>query len=297
MKNLVLNNIKNGENAKRIIVVTHYGTFHSDDVLATSLLAHYVGKNASVDVVRVNHQADVVKIKEFLEKGGVEVFIVDVGREYNPSERFFDHHQFDPNENPNAAAGLIYQYLLDNGFINEFEQEELEPLVDMVDANDIGKWEGLYQGTFPWMVSLHNGEDIYSPQQNARFVDMVRETVKILEDISSRAAVKIGTLENLRTSKEVLPGVLEMPTYLPGWQDVIFSIPELDHIDLVIWYDESQKVWKIQQVPDAKGSFGRRGRKVRWNNPLPKGATFIHKGEFFGVFTNKEDLLEYIKTL
>ena len=298
MRNLTINNIKSVENSdKRLIVVTHYGTFHSDDVLATALITHYVGKNASVDVVRVNHQADVNKIKEFLEKGEAEVFIVDVGREYNSAKKMFDHHQFSPDEFGHAAAGLIYQYLLENGFINEFEQEELEPLVDMVDKNDIGKWEGLYEGTFPWTVALHNSDDIYSSEQDKRFVEIVEITLGILENISDRAEVKTRSLKILKSSKEVLPGVLELPEYLPGWNELIFKLSEFDHVDLVIWHDDVQGKWKVQQVPDKPGSFGRRGRPVPFRDPLPEGCEFLHRGNFFGVFNSKEALIDYIKSI
>ena len=298
MRNLVLNNIKSVEKSnKRIIVVTHYGIFHSDDVLGTALITHYLGKDANVDVVRINHQADVRKIKEFLEKGEAEVYVIDVGRIYNPAERFFDHHQFDPNENPNAAAGLVYNYLKDNNYINEFEQEELDLFVEMVDKNDIGKWKGPYEGTFPWVVALHNGKDIYDSEQDRRFVEAVKMTLKILEDISNRAAMKIESLEVLKKSKEILPGVLELPKYLPGWNDLIFKLPEFDDIDLVIWYDETQNKWKIQQVPDAPGSFGRRGRPVPFRDPLPEGCEFLHRGNFFGVFNSKEALIDYIKSI
>ena len=297
MRNLVLNNIKNVGNGKKVIVVTHYGIFHSDDVLATALISYYLGKDASVDVVRINHQANAVEIKEFLEKGGAEVFVVDVGRIYNPAERFFDHHQFDPNENSNAAAGLVYNYLKDNNFVNEFEQEELDSLVKMVDANDIGKWEGPYEGTFPWIVSIHNSDDIYSVVQNEKFVEMVRMTLSILKDISTRAQAKMESLEALKESKEILPGVLELPNYLPGWNDLIFRLPELNHIDLVIWHDDVQDKWKVQQVPDKPGSFGRRGRSVPYRDPLPEGCEFLHRGNFFGVFNSKEALIDYVKSI
>ena len=298
MRNLTINNIKSVENSdKRLIVITHYGIFHSDDVLAVALLTHYVGKNANVDVIRVSHQADVRKIKEFLEKGGVEVFIVDVGREYNSAEKMFDHHQFSPDEFGHAAAGLVYKYLKDNDYINEFEQEELEPLVDMVDKNDVGKWEGPYEGTFPWIVAIHNDNDIYSSEQDKRFVDAVKLALRILEDIADRSEVKMKSLEALKKSKEILPGVLELPKYLPGWNDLIFKLPEFDDIDLVIWHDDVQGKWKVQQVPDKPGSFGRRGRAVPYREPLPEGCEFLHRGNFFGVFNSKEALIDYIKSI
>ena len=300
------NPIKIELNGRKRVVVTHHGVFHADEVTATALLTEFL-EGDSVYVVRIPHQSVVGEvIREIKEsahvlvgEGDVDIYTVDVGKVFDPTEKKFDHHQWGQGDKEfgRSSAGLVFEYLRSIGKIDKFEAEELKEFVRMVDENDIGVYQGPWEGTIPWTISLHNAKDIYSPEQDERFVEMVKLVVNIIRDAKTAAASKRRTFLALKDAKEVLPGVLEMPAYLPGWQDMIFSIPELDHIDLVIWYDEIQKVWKIQQVPDAKGSFGRRGRKVRWSDPLPKGAEFIHKGEFFGVFKTKEDLLEYIKTL
>ena len=283
------------------IIITHHGVFHADEVTASALIIDAFEENTLI--VRTPHQADIDEVLKEAKKATVvnnpEIFIIDIGRVYNPNEKRFDHHQWGNGDDKfgKSSAGLIFDYLQSVGKLDDFEVDELFEFIKLVDENDVGIYQGPWEGTIPWTISLHNAQDIYSSEQNERFTEMVKLVINIIKDAKAAAASKRETFEALKNAEEVCPGVLEMPTYLPGWQDVIFNIPELDHIDLVIWYDESQKVWKIQQVPDAKGSFGRRGRKVIWSDPLPRGATFIHKGEFFGVFTNKEDLLEYIKTL
>jgi len=282
------------------IIITHYGVFHADEVTASALIIDAFGGDTLI--VRTPHQADVNEVLEEAKKVSLvkkpEVFIIDIGKIYNDEERRFDHHQWgdEDKEFGRSSAGLIFDYLQFRCRLDNYEVEELAGFIQMVDENDIGVYEGPREGTISWVIKLHNAKDIYSPLQNERFAESVEMVIKVIKDAKASAAAK-KTFEILRSAEEVLPGVLEMPEFIPGWQDMIFNLPELDRIDLVIWYDEYQEVWKIQQVPDAKGSFGRRGRKVRWSNPLPKGAEFIHKGEFFGVFSNKEDLLEYIKTL
>jgi len=283
------------------IIVTHHGVFHADEATASALIIDAFGGDTLI--VRTPHQADVESVLEEAKKATVvsdpEIFIVDIGRIYDEEKRRFDHHQWGRGDDQfgRSSAGLIFDYLKFRCRLDNFEVEELAGFVQMVDENDIGVYEGPWEGTLPWVVSLHNAKDIYSSLQNERFAESVEMVVKIIKDAKASAASKRKTFEVLKDAEKVFPGVVEMPAYLPGWQDMIFSIPELDQVDLVIWYDDIQDTWKIQQVPDAKGSFGRRGRKVRWSDPLPKGATFIHKGEFFGVFKTKEDLLEYIKTL
>ena len=303
MEKLNILKVNSGFADKITVVAVHQGVFHADDVLATALVAKYFYPNDTHYVVRVPHQTNIDEVKNQiraqLERPDATVIIADVGRVYNPDQMYFDHHQYGQGDKEfgHAAAGLIYEWLKSRGVINEFEQEELDPFVEMVDQNDIGIYQGPYQGTFPWMVALHNSENIYSSEQDERFVEMVKTALTILDDIEKRAEAKKESLKRLKESKEILPGVLELPEYLPGWDELIFKLPEFNHIDLVVWYDQTQKVWKIQQVPDKPGSFGRRGRKVPYRDPLPKGCQFIHKGEFFGVKDSKEALIDYIKSI
>jgi uncharacterized UPF0160 family protein len=307
MEKLNILKVKNGGvEGLNVAIVVHHGVFHADDGAAAGLVVKYYDRltNSSNTyyVARVPHQSDINKIKEEIKEqlgDNTVVFVADVGRIYNPSELMFDHHQFgsDDDQFGHAAAGLVYNYFKEKKAISEFEIEELDEFVRMIDENDIGLWEGPYEGTFPWIVALHNAKDIYSKEQDERFVEIVKMVIKILDDVEDRAKVKTDTFEKLKSSKEILPGVLEMPGYLPGWNELIFKLKEFNHIDLVIWFDENQGTWKIQQVPDAPGSFGRRGRAVPFRDPLPEGCQFLHRGNFFGVFNSKEALIDYIKSI
>jgi uncharacterized UPF0160 family protein len=292
---------KGGVEGKKVGVIVHGGVFHADDVLGAAEVIKYYDRITSSNnryfIIRVQHQSNINEVKEEVRKFiGKEVtfFVVDVGRVYNPDQLMFDHHQYGQNdpEFGHAAAGLLYEFFKEKGVISEFEAEELDDLIKMVDENDLGIYKGPWEGTFPWVVALHNSKDIYSEEQDLRFVDVVKMSLQILSDIEKRAAVKEETYKKLKESKEVLPGVLELPEFLPGWNEIIFRVKEFDKIDLVIWFDENQGTWKVQQVPDAPGSFGRRGRPVPYRDPLPKGCIFLHKGNFFGVFDSKEALLE-----
>jgi len=303
MEKLNILKVSGGFLDKIIVTVVHHGVFHADDILANALVVKYFYPNDTHYVVRVPHQSDIDEVKNQirfqLERPDVRIVVADVGRVYDPDQLLFDHHQYGRGDKEfgHAAAGLVYEWLKSRNLINEFEQEELDSFVSMVDQNDIGIYQGPYQGTFPWMVALHNAQNIYNPEQDERFVEMVRTTITILDDISERAQAKVESLSKLKGSKEILPGVLELPEYLPGWDELIFKLPQFDHIDLVIWHDKVQNTWKIQQVPDAPGSFGRRGRPVPYRNPLPDGCEFLHKGNFFGVFDSKEALIDYIKSI
>ena len=303
MKKLNILKVNKGFIDKVIVTVVHHGTFHADDVLATALIAKYYYPNDTHYVVRIPHQANINevknKVRSQLKRPDAIIIVADVGRVYDPSQLLFDHHQYGQGDKEfgHAAAGLIYEWLKSRDLIDELEQEELDSFIEMVDRNDIGIYQGPYRGTYPWMVALHNDENIYSSRQDERFVEIVKTTLTILDDISQRAQAKRESLKRFKESREILPGVLELPEYLPGWDELIFKLPEFNHIDLVVWHDKDQKVWKIQQVPDKPGSFGRRGRSVPHKDPLPEGCEFLHKGNFFGVFKSKEALIDYIKSI
>ena len=293
----------NGVNGT-IAVVTHAGVFHADDVTACGLVATYddlANRGSKVILTRVPHQANIEEVVKILEEeyNATRIYVADIGRVYDARNLRFDHHQYGQKDKEfgNAAAGLVYKYFKDTGRVSKYEAVELDPFIKMVDENDIGIYQGPYEGTFPWMVSLQNSTDIYSKQQDVNFVKAVLEAMDIIINVKLRACQKEDAIKTLKEAKEVLPKVLEMPEYLPGWNDIIFDIEEFNHIDLVIWHDKVQNTWKIQQVPDAPGSFGRRGRPVPYRNPLPDGCEFLHKGNFFGVFDSKEALIDYIKSI
>lgn len=85
-------------------VVTHSGSFHADDVYAVAMLQLLHGAE-NIEVVRSRDP-------EVIASGDV---VVDVGSEYDPERRRFDHHQAGYDEKrengiPYAAAGLVWRH-------------------------------------------------------------------------------------------------------------------------------------------------------------------------------------------
>lgn len=87
---------------QKIDILTHKGAFHIDEVLAVAMikLAH---PNQRVTIIRTRDA-------HFINKAlsDPSVYVVDIGRVYDPSMRNFDHHQ-DPTL-PSAAA-LVFSHL------------------------------------------------------------------------------------------------------------------------------------------------------------------------------------------
>ena len=70
------------ESDKKIIVATHNGSFHTDDVFAVASLS-LAFSNEGLQVVRTRDQ-EVIKSADI---------VVDVGRIHDVDKNRFDHHQ------------------------------------------------------------------------------------------------------------------------------------------------------------------------------------------------------------
>lgn len=93
----------------RLQIVTHGDTFHDDEVMACAILFMLHGRNLEICRTR---DVDIIRA---LSQGGA--YVLDVGLEYDPMKRKFDHHQpsashitYSENyENPCSSAGMVWK--------------------------------------------------------------------------------------------------------------------------------------------------------------------------------------------
>jgi uncharacterized UPF0160 family protein len=78
-------------------IITHSGTFHADEVFAISILKFLFGH---FDIQRTNE----VPSKYLEDKN---IFVLDIGREYNPEFLNFDHHQ---DKNYDATIMQVFDF-------------------------------------------------------------------------------------------------------------------------------------------------------------------------------------------
>ena len=165
-------------------VVTHSETFHCDEVMAATMLELLV---PTLTVVRTRDEK-VLRIA-CLEPSTA---VVDVGREYNPDNLQFDHHQesftdtFGAEFNiPLSSCGLIYRHYgrrLIAAVANNTDQLDMEYLyksfyrnfILSIDAGDNGvdySNDKQYNPiVLPAMVSRFNGDNVHdSSSQDALF--------------------------------------------------------------------------------------------------------------------------------
>lgn len=128
------------------LAYTHSGDFHVDELVALALLQAFAFPGQPLEVVRTRHPQ---KLSEAM--ADPEVFVVDVGRQYDPQALNFDHHQASMNAGWEdgtlySSCGLVWQWLKAQGLLDRLspgEQALIEQdMIRPIDTHDNGgvKW-------------------------------------------------------------------------------------------------------------------------------------------------------------
>lgn len=115
-------------------IVTHSGSWHADEVLAIALLAVVFR-----EVPEVTRTRDPKVIQEALQDKNT--YVLDVGGQYHPLHKNFDHHQrgfeyLNHKGNKLSTFGLVVKYL--RGYFTDAVYESLLEFSNLVDKHDNG---------------------------------------------------------------------------------------------------------------------------------------------------------------
>ena len=241
-----------------MLIATHDGSFHADEVFAIAAL-RLLGE--PVEVIRTRDQAELARAD----------LRVDVGFRHNPSTGDFDHHQreFDgvrDNGVRYASFGLIWREY--GARVCDGDQEVADgvdaSLVQGVDANDTGQQitESLIEGAYPLTVNGVIGgfnagwdETLTPDQERLRFdeaVDLARGILarEVLSAAAGRRAVRI-VHDAIAAATD--PRVIELPVNAPWKQVLVPAAPEA----LFVIYPKRQG-YGLEAVPRGLGSFENR---------------------------------------
>ncbi|MBM3198058.1 MAG: MYG1 family protein [Chlamydiae bacterium] len=271
---------------------THDGTFHADEVTACALLLCY----KCIDKDKVVRS----RRKELLEQCE---YVCDVGGEYSPEHKRFDHHQAS-YQGERSSAGMVWSYLREQGKVDRFFYSFLQhTLIQGVDAHDNGKISqepGVC--TFSQMISnfvpIHY--DAGEEEQNRAFFQAVDFVVGHLQRTIDRFLYTEQCKEKVRQAMSLHKEYLLFEESLP-WMDAFFSLRGEEHpAQFVIM--PSNGHWKLRGIPPSSED------RMQVRVPLPKewaglleeelqtvsgipGAIFCHKGRFISVWKTKEDVM------
>ncbi len=290
------------KDATQANAITHGGSFHADEVMATALLLRI---HPGLVIARVPNMEGI--------PADFKGIVYDIG--YGE----FDHHQDGKNGKrddgiPYASAGLIWkkygiQILQDAHFsdiqdgFDKIDRELIEP----IDARDNGI---SYNGDVP----MHTFSDIVesmNPVWNEEtntdegFVRAVHLAEKVLERKlvreRSRQEAEYELNKELRYAKD---GILLLHRYLP-WKEFAGRNPLMKDIYFVI-FPSQRGGYNIQCVPPD-------GKPMEQKKPIPKelrgktadeyakaglkGIIFVHNAGFMAAADTEENALAFAKYL
>ena len=241
-----------------MLIATHDGSFHADEVFAIGALM-LLGD--PLEVIRTRD-------RDALARADLRI---DVGFHYDPATGDFDHHQreFDgvrDNGVRYASFGLIWREF--GARVCDGDQEVADAvdatLVQGVDANDTGQQltESLVDGAYPLTVNGVVGgfnarwdEALTPEQERLRFdeaVDLARGIVarEVLSAAAGRRSARV-VQEAIAATPD--PRLIELPVNAPWKQVLVPAAPEA----LYVIYPKRQG-FGLEAVPRELGSFANR---------------------------------------
>lgn len=288
--------IKIVKDIEKATAVTHGGTFHADEVMATVIL-NKIFKNLAV--------CRTFKVPDDLEEN---VIVYDIGF------GTYDHHQKGGNgarENgiPYAACGLIWKEFGDK-IVAESSNPEL--VWNLIDRDFIQGIDAIDNGTMPktdYPAQAMNFSDIiaeFNPRWDSdeeaddAFAKAVSLAEIVFDNVLASANSKAKAQKVVEKAIEDSEGhIMVLEQFVP-WQEFVFSSTNLkaSEVQFVV-FPANRGGYNWQCVPDELGSFGQRKSVPKeWrglsDRELQKvtgveTATFCHPAGFIGGAETLED--------
>lgn len=277
---------------------THDGTFHADEVTACALLLVF----NQIDRSKIIRTRDPEKLSEC-------EFVCDVGGEYNPEKKRFDHHQVE-YQGDLSSAGMIWLDLLHRGIIDEPTYSYVNRSMMMgIDAHDNGRivqHEGV--ATFSHVIANFVPPEYDAPKEkiNEAFFSAVDFVIGHLKRLLERYHNIQRYREKVAAAMEPKTKVLFFDEPMP-WQENFFELGGEEHPAVYVVMPSGDH-WKLRGIPPdldhrmqvrlplPEEWAGLRDEKLQEVSGI-KGAIFCHKGRFISVWKSKEDVLKAIELI
>lgn len=293
---------------KKIIVCTHNGSFHADEVFACATLFLWAEQNGkSLKIIRTRDQ-------KLIDQANI---VVDVGMQYEPENNRFDHHQIGGagervNRVPFASFGLVWQkygHLISGS--KEIAELVENKIVMPIDARDNGKNISVPNdlGVIEYGVSdaisnfnptwLENQDSIGEQFNRALF--FAKKVLKREID-SAKAETEGFRATEAEIKKQNYPEVLILEKYL-DWE---VAVSKNKNIKFVVYNHRNGRDWCIQVGRDNLDDYDSKRSSLPRNwwglkdSELEKacgvaGSVFCTNKGWFATTRSKEAALEMVK--
>lgn len=277
-----------------MLVATHSGPFHADDVMAWALISTFVTPDAELIRTRddrVLQQADIV---------------FDVGGVYDPATCRFDHHQA-TYTGPQSSAGMVLSWLESTQRVTEGLAAHLRRrLVDYLDDVDTGRRAPDERvPCFPLLV-----EALSQPAEDeAAYTVWFRKAGEVAMLLLTGL---VAEYTRIAEAEAVIPramaaatregrNVIVLDAYV-RWKPVYFANGGEDHPTEYVLLPGTDGSWRVLAIPPKLGDFAQKrplpeswagltGTELEARTGVP-GSVFCHKNRFIAVFTTKEGALD-----
>jgi len=283
-----------------MILATHDGIFHADDVFACAILK-LIHKDIKIIRTRDNEE---------LSKADV---CVDVGRKYDGIKNF-DHHQnifsLRRNNIPYASAGLIWKHFGRKLIKSLIAFNHIDEILQTIDAADNGinilEVKKEFKDVFPYTLSKFI--DSFNPILNEENLDYDKAFLIAVEFAVIILQNEITIANNLELSRKIINKAIlnakkdnkkyiVLSSLITGWKEFID-----DKDILFVVYKHPDKNWCVHSIPVEENSFeSRRLFPESWtdlvNEKLAevtgvKDAFFCHKARFIVCCKTKQGAIK-----
>jgi uncharacterized UPF0160 family protein len=265
-------------------VFTHNGVFHSDEVFATALLLYY--GNTDAQKVKIIRSRDESAVSDY--RANKQVFVLDIGGDYNPELKNFDHHQDAAEVDDKASIGLLWDYLFDNGMISSSLYTYMrEHLVQFINNWDLGLEQqraNFAHKPLPALISAFNRYGLSVEEENRQFKEALEMALNVIRNEEYAFRQMQEAKEGFLRHKLLWENTVLFDAYNPQYLKLLLKYEQIHYFIFPIGDN-----WGVRSVNSFK-------------YPLPKAEPsedliFAHKSRFLTIFNNQEAAIAYIATL
>ncbi|MDO8482627.1 MAG: MYG1 family protein [bacterium] len=288
--------------SKKVVIATHNGMFHSDDVFAVAALLFLLETTPAITTIVRTRDEDLIRKADF---------VVDVGAVYDADKNRFDHHQEGgagerDNKIKYAAFGLVWKKYGVQVTGSEAVAMNVERnLVIPVDAGDNGM--DIYKKTFadvsPYCVDdfIHNLRPTWQEGMDSldtKFLEAVAVAGQVLKREVAHAKAQADAEVLVRKSYDGSSDkrLIVLDAFYPH-EKTLGMYPE----PLFVVFPRPDGSWNIKAIRDDSSSFknrkdlpldwaGKRDIELAAITGVPD-AFFCHNGRFMAAAKSKEGAL------
>lgn len=233
-------------------IITHNGIFHADDVMCIALLHEFVSSDIPVERKRN------ISFAEFTNP---DVWIVDVGGQYDSHFNNYDHHQ----DASLPAACMITMLELHNKqkISDEMRDELFDPIwhISDIDCNGTAGKDAFHVNTLiKSFNALENGFDVA--------VQVCRQYIQSCKITVSKAAESRQIWESGEKISMYIRACDEFPIHWKRYEEQPFLV-----------YPHDGK-WNLLSISSDQFPLASNGKE-----------TFMHANKFLAVFDSREDAI------